>query len=142
MNPDVVCARPKMTVGDVQRLLAENHVSGAPVVDDQRRAVGVISQSDLVRHALEHTTAGEAGLFFSDDEAYEDVGRLPVDRSATPVEQIMTTEVVSVNREDGVAVAANIMRERKVHRLVVTEGGAVVGVVTSLDLMRVVEENV
>jgi CBS domain-containing protein len=140
MNPDVVCVRPQMTAAEVQRLLAERNVGGAPVVDDSGHVVGVISQSDLVRHALERTTAREAGLVYSDDDEWADVGNLRVDRSAALVEKLMRTEVLSVNREDSAALAANIMRERRVHRLLVTERGRLVGVITSFDLLRVVEE--
>lgn len=140
MNPDVVCARPDMTAADVQRLLAERRVSGAPVVDEGGRVLGAISQSDLARHTLARTTAREAGLVYSDDDEWTDVANLRVDRSTMPVEKLMRTEVFTVNRDDSVALAANIMRERRVHRLFVTERGRLVGVITSLDLMRVVEE--
>ena len=65
---------------------------------------------------------------------------LPFDRSSTPVSELMSPEVYSVTRETGVAVAANIMRERRIHRLLVTDRGRLVGIVTSLDLLRIVEE--
>jgi CBS domain-containing protein len=45
-----------------------------------------------------------------------------------------------VNRDTGVAVAANIMRERRIHRLLVIDKGVLVGIISSLDLLRVVEE--
>jgi CBS domain-containing protein len=140
MNPDVVCARPDMTAADVQRLLAERHVSGAPVVDEGGRVLGVISQSDLARHTLERTTAREAGLVYSDDDEWADVANVRVNRSTMLVEKLMRSEVFTVNRDDSVALAANVMRERRVHRLFVIERGRLVGVISTLDLMRVVEE--
>jgi CBS domain-containing protein len=140
MNPDVLCVTPKTTVREVEQLLAKRNVSGAPVIDERGRAVGVISQSDLVRHQSERATAGESGRFYSDDDDYRDIAAMPVDRSDTPVEQIMSRHVHAVTRETGVAAAANVMRERHIHRLLVTDRGIVVGVVTSFDLLRVVEE--
>jgi len=140
MNPDVVCARPEMTVAEVGKLLALRGVSGAPVVDDQGRILGVVSQNDLVRHASVAVTAEESGRFYSSDPDYRDIGALQVDVSDTPVTEVMSKQVHTVSRETSAAIAANIMRERRIHRLVVTDCARVVGVITSLDLMRVVEE--
>ena len=140
MNPDVVCARPGMSVAEVAKLLATRRVGGAPVVDEQGRILGVVSQNDLVRHATKHQTAAEAGRFYSDDPDYQEIAEIPVDLSDTPVEEVMSKRAFTVSRETGVAVAANIMRERRIHRLIVTDRTRVVGVLSSLDLLRVVEE--
>lgn len=141
MNPDVVCLRPEMTVAEAQKLLSDRSVSGAPVVDGNGQPVGVVSQSDLVRHQARRVTAGESGRFYSDMEEYQDIAEIPVDRSKTPVGELMTQRVYSVSRDTGAAQAASIMRERRIHRLIVTDRGRLVGVVTSLDLLQVVVEN-
>jgi CBS domain-containing protein len=140
MNPDVVTLRPDMTVPEAQELLAARSVSGAPVVDASGRVLGVVSQNDLVRSAAHPETAGHKGMFFTSDEDFEDLGQTPVTPAATAVREVMSRRAYHVNRDSGVAVAANIMRERRIHRLLVTERGVLVGVVTSLDLLRVVEE--
>lgn len=140
MNPDVMCLAPKTTVREAEQMLARRGVSGAPVVDERGRPVGVISQTDLVRHQSARVTAAQTGRFYTDVDDYRDLLDLPVDRSDTPVEQLMSRQVFSVTRDTGAASAANIMRERRIHRLIVTDRGLVVGVVTSLDLLRIVEE--
>jgi CBS domain-containing protein len=140
MNPDVVALRPEHSVTEAQQILAERRVSGAPVVDDTGRVVGVVSQNDLVRKATHPDTATQAGHFFSSVEDYADLGSTPVPAGSTRVADVMNKRVYSVNRDTGVAVAANIMRERRIHRLIVTDKGVLVGIVTSLDLLRVVEE--
>jgi CBS domain-containing protein len=111
-----------------------------PVVDSGGRPVGVISHRDLVRHQSERATAGSSGRFYSDVDDYQELADLKVDRSDTCVSELMSNDVYSVTRETGVAVAANIMRERRIHRLMVTDRGRLVGIVTSLDLLRIVEE--
>jgi CBS domain-containing protein len=140
MNPDVVCARPDMSVGTVARLLAARGVGGAPVVDGHGHVLGIITQNDLVRHASRRVTVAEAGRFVTDEDDYSDLAGLPADLSATLVEKVMSRPVYTVSRSSSVAVAAHIMRERRVHRLVVTEQGRLVGMISALDLMRVVEE--
>lgn len=141
MNPDVVCLAPETTVSEAQKLLAARGVSGAPVVDAQGLALGVVSQSDLVRHQSRRVTAGESGRFYSDLDEYQDMAEIPVDRSGTPVRELMSPHVYSVSRDTSAAAAASIMRDRRIHRLLVTERGRLVGIVSSLDLLMVVVEN-
>ncbi len=141
MNPQVVCARPGMTVAEVERLLAERGLGGAPVVDEAGRILGVVSQTDLVRHSSQRVTAGESGRFFTDVDDYRDIASVAVDLSGSLVEKVMHRDVFTVSRDSSAAVAANIMRERRIHRLLVTERGCLVGVVTSWDLLLVVEES-
>jgi len=140
MNPDVVCARPGMAVAEVRNLLATRGISGAPVVDDSGRILGVVSQSDLVRQIDRQTTMGESGGFFTNMNEYRDLAHLPRDVSDAPVETVMSTEVYTVSGDSSPAAGASIMRERQIHRLFVTDQGLLVGVVTSLDLLRIVEE--
>lgn len=140
MNPNVVCVSPDTTVAEALTLLSARRVSGAPVVDADGQPIGVVSQSDLVRHQARRMTAGESGRFYSDMEEFQDIAELPVDRSNTPVRELMTAHVHGVTRDTSVAVAASILRERRIHRLLVTDRGRLVGVVSALDLLAVIVE--
>jgi CBS domain-containing protein len=140
MNPDVVSLRPDQTIAEAQALLASKSVSGAPVVDASGRVLGVVSQNDLVRSVAHPDTAEHAGQFFSSLDEYADLADTPVPASTQLVSDVMSKRVFSVSRDTGVAVAANVMRERHIHRLLVTDRGVLVGVLSSLDLLRVVEE--
>lgn len=140
MIPHVICLTPDTSVREARETLAKRRVSGAPVVDDNGRPIGVISQTDLIRANVESVTAAQAGRFYSDVEDYRDIAEQHVDRSEMPIASLMTRDVWSVSRDTGVAIAASVMRERRVHRLLVTERGVLVGIVTALDLMRIVEE--
>jgi len=140
MNPDVVTLRPDHSLVEAQQILSSKSVSGAPVVDESGRVLGVVSQNDLVRKAAHPDTVAQAGLFFSSIEDYADLGTTRVAASSQRVSDVFTPRVYSVNRDTGVAVAANIMRERRIHRLLVIDKGVLVGILSSLDLLRVVEE--
>ena len=140
MNPDVVTLRLDHTLVEAQEILASKSVSGAPVVDAAGRVLGVVSQNDLVRKAAHPDTVAQAGQFFSSVEDYADLGATPAVASSQHVSDVFTPRVYSVNRDTGVAVAANIMRERRIHRLLVIDKGVLVGIISSLDLLRVVEE--
>ena len=49
MTADVVTVRPEVTLREVAKLLTERRISGAPVVDEGGRVVGVVSEADLLR---------------------------------------------------------------------------------------------
>lgn len=140
MNPNVVCARPDMTIGEVQRLLADRGVSGAPVVDSGGRVLGVVSQNDLIRLQSERPTVRQTGRFFSDVDDYRDLESIPAELSSVLVEKVMNDAVFAVDRHTTAAEAARTMRAHRIHRLLVTRGDVLVGVVTSMDLLRVVAE--
>src|SRR5579863_1885184 len=50
MRSDVVTARADMDVWELARLLTAHGITGAPVVDGSNRLIGVVSQTDIVRH--------------------------------------------------------------------------------------------
>jgi CBS domain-containing protein len=140
MSPPSVRLRPRTTVREAEEALGKKRVTGAPVVDDDGRAVGVVSQHDLIVHLSGRTTVGESGAFYTDVADYRELSEVAVDRGRTPVEQIMTRDVVCVDRGTSVIEAARRMRERRIHRLLVTQSGVLVGIVTSLDLLSVLAD--
>lgn len=140
MNPNVVCLRPEMTVRDAEQLLGERRVTGAPVVDDAGLPIGVVSQHDLIVHQAGRTTAGEAGRFYTSVDDYRDIAGQPIDRSTTPISELMTRDVVSIERDASLGEAARLMRARRIHRLLVVNRGLLVGIVSSLDLLVAVDD--
>jgi len=110
-------------------------VSGAPVVDARGRPIGVISQSDLVRHQSKRKTVGDAGRFYTDVEDYRDLLDLPLDRSSTPVREVMTATLITTRPESPLDECASLMTSRRIRHLPVIGPEGLCGVVTTGDLM-------
>jgi CBS domain-containing protein len=140
MQREVVTLRPEMSAREAERVLAEHRIGGAPVVDEAGRLVGVLTQSDLVRLDAERPTTAAAGAFFSDVEDYRDIATLPADESLVPVSQVMSARVLSIPPEATLEEAARRMREHRVHRLLVVEGGELRGLVSAYDLLVALAE--
>ena len=143
MNPDIMTVADDMTTDELVRYLAEREISGAPVVDSQGHLIGVVSMSDIGRHLAEPSDLAPSRLskFYSDnaDEVtLEDRGQRYVE--AVAVRDVMTPAIHQVPVTASVAEAARIMIEHHIHRLVVTQGKEPVGIITSMDLLRVVAE--
>lgn len=137
MTREPICIEPDATLREVARLLEELEISGAPVVDENRRILGVVSKTDVLRRCLEGRANGLAGDLFESlsDDAGEEMGLDPEDEIL--VEDFMSTDVVTAREDEAVAVVARRMAEARIHRAVVVDDDEFpVGIVTSLDVLK------
>ena len=139
MNTQVLTVRVDLTVRELAAFLIEKQISGAPVVDANGRLVGVVSltdvaQNDAERPDLVNDAASVQG--WQDRMNPEDVRPLHIESDDLLVRDIMTPTVYTVPEDTPVAKIARTMVAGRIHRLLVTRRGkAVVGIVTSLDLV-------
>jgi CBS domain-containing protein len=131
MNRDVVVVSPRMPLKEVARVLVNRHFSGVPVVDDDGKVLGVVSEGDIL--VKERTPGGASSIFgraleletWADKHDARDAGAA------------MTAPAVTIGPEKSVADAATLMLDRAVNRLpVVDADGKLVGIVTRADLVR------
>jgi CBS domain-containing protein len=126
MTKDVLKGRPAMPLKELARVLAENGVSALPVLDPDDRLVGVVSESDLL--------AAQAGR--RPHRLRRWWSRLRGSRGT--VGEVMSTDPVVIGPDASLSEAARRMAESGVKRLpVVDDRGALVGVVSRADLVKV-----
>jgi CBS domain-containing protein len=127
MTTDVVAVRIDTSYRDLAAQLRTHRVSGFPVVDDDGKVVGVVSESDLL-------TAGTPG---SGHRAFH---RHHQDPPAAPpaAADLMTHPAVTIGSEEPVRRAAALMSAGKLRRLpVVDHGGRLVGILSRADVLSV-----
>jgi CBS domain-containing protein len=139
--------RDDMSVDEVAETLADNEISGAPVEDAEGRLVGVVSVTDI---ALAATQGGQLVVDRSNPDFYvrgwegaadaEDMRGLHVDREDLMVREIMTPAVYSVPEDMTVSKIAETMIDSHIHRVLVTRGEQVVGIITTSDLLGLLVE--
>jgi IMP dehydrogenase len=93
--------------------MEKNKVSAVPVVNTEGEALGIVSSTDLV----------------------------PELNGSSPVSKLMTDKVYTVPKYDDVSIAARVMRNHHIHRVVVTHEKKVVGVLSTFDLLKLVEDH-
>ena len=122
MQTEVQTVPSDSVVNDAIVTLADSHISALPVVDGVGRMVGVISSTDILasEEEAEDQTAREA-LF-----------------EGTFVRDLMTPRPLTISLDAEVKEAAQRMLYADVHRLFVTEGERLIGVVSTTDIMRAV----
>lgn len=116
---------------DIAAQVQRHRVSALPVVDADRRLIGIVSEADLILKEEEGFT--EKTNFF------ESRGRRQQRSKALGLtaRQLMTSPVVTVGPDTSIARAARLMRERRVKRLpVVDKDGLVLGIVSRADLLK------
>lgn len=113
MSTPVSCVQRHHTVAHARDVMKRKGVHALPVVDAEGSPVGIISSSDLI------------------DESHDN----------SPLSALMAKEVVVVPRYADVTKAARAMLKHGIHHLVVTHEKEVVGVLSSMDLVRVLAEH-
>lgn len=120
MSNGVMSLAADATVMEAARLLVNCHVSAMPVVDEKARMIGILSEADLLRCMADGDEPTNASL--------GEPSRRVVD--------VMTRDVVTAGEDMPVAALAKLMTERRVKRLPILRDGAVVGIVSRIDLLR------
>jgi CBS domain-containing protein len=123
MSTEVVTMSRNETLDLVDQIMTLGRIRHLPVLDDDGKLCGVVSQRDLFRGALA-TALG-----------YGRVGQDRLLRSLA-VKEVMSTEVVTTSRETPLEDAAKLMFERKLGCLPVVSGGELVGILTESDFVR------
>jgi CBS domain-containing protein len=137
MTTDVVAVGPDTPVPDIARILHTHRIGGAPVVDETRHPVGMVSPGDLVRRAGPATGQNGAWwlLLFGDRE---DVARDYIRAHNLRAADVMSRDLVTIGEETGISDIAQVMEEKHFKRLPVVRGGRLVGIVSRGDVLRAV----
>lgn len=133
MSTDIVTVHPKDSLHQVSRKLAESNTSGAPVVDDIGRVVGIVSEHDIVSYL---STFEDKELEVVDTKELSHLTRIYVQARALPVEEIMTTEIISAKPETKIEILARLMTQNNINRVPIVVKGKLVGMVSRIDILR------
>lgn len=136
MTSDVVTAKPETPFKELAELLSEHRISGIPIVDDDRRLVGIVTEADLLWTEKEREPKRRSRFleWFINRKRLAEIERLVADLRAG---DLMTRDVVTVGTETPVREAVSALLAAGVKRLPVLDPqGCVVGIVSRTDLLR------
>ncbi len=147
MQTDVVTVTADATARCLARLLADGQISGVPVLDGNGELAGVVSSTDLVRFAADGSGVppDPYGYFLTEDLPFDGrrfVDELPEsDFDTVTVDEIMTPVSFSVEPATPLPELCEFLVRGRIHRAVVVEDAQLVGIVTTVDVLRAVGEH-
>ena len=139
----------KRTLPEFESKVLSEQVSGFPVVDEGR-LVGIVSRSDVVRQICEEREVAkntsdfyfdETGFHESQMTSFNDIADRVGERiEGLCVKDVMVTSPRTVSLDQPIADVARCFSEHGIHRLPVTDRGTLVGIVTTMDLVRLIAD--
>jgi predicted transcriptional regulator len=142
MTHEVVTVNENATVRELASLLISRNISGAPVVDDTGKVIGVVTESDLIfqNKKIHLPTAFailDAFVFLErPDKMEQELKKMAGSR----VGDICSRKLISVTPETELEELATLMAEKKIHTLPVMAAGNLVGVIGKSDIIRTIAQ--
>ena len=144
MTSDVFVVSPDDTVADAVKKLAENNISGSPVIDNDGALVGMITETDILnalkvkykRLQMVYPSLSLVSVAFV--EEFDDKEAIVAFKeiSNSKVSELMTKDVVTVEDKSELGSAIRLMMEKGVNRLPVMEAGKILGIVSRADIIK------
>lgn len=135
MTTAVVSVDLTMSVPEIARILLARRISAVPVVDDQKRVVGMVSESDLMRRP-ESQTERHPSWWLALLEAPDERAREYLKSRGLSARDVMTREPVTVTEDASLEEIATLLEQKRIKRVPVLRAGKLVGIVSRANLLH------
>lgn len=139
MEKEVITVREGDTVEECAKLLSTHNLSGLPVVDDEGKVKGIVTEGDLIRRAANVKPPEFFGLlggtiYLESPKKFMDKLKKSM---AYIVKDIMSEDLITVGPDSEIEAAATLMVQKKIKTLpVVDKEGKLLGVIARKDIMN------
>ncbi|MGB5339386.1 MAG: CBS domain-containing protein [Gammaproteobacteria bacterium] len=148
MQREVLAVDADWPLEKLAEFLVDNSISGAPVTDAEDKLIGVVSLTDIVRQNSLPDSGADTGtahdVYLYDLQRHLSQDELRVFHSSyespVTVRDIMTPMIFKVSEDANVQEVAETMLRGRIHRVFVTRGKKLTGIVTALDMLQVIRD--
>jgi len=137
MVSPVITVKPSSTVREVAKLLLERRISAVPVVDDQGKLVGMVSEGDLM-HRTEAGTERKRPWWLQGLTSDAGLAAEYIKAHAHKVADIMTRRVITASPDTPLHEIARLFEINSIKRVPIVKDGQLVGIVTRANLIQAV----
>jgi len=138
MTTDVKTAKSDTTIKEVAKVMCFNKISGMPIVDDEGKILGIVSEKDVLHEMFPDIAELAERGSYPDFEEMESAYQGTLQKKA---QDIMTRAVATVEPDIPILKAASLMWLRKIRRIPVAENGVLVGIISIGDVHKAVFQN-
>jgi len=146
MQRNVLSVEEDWPLNRLASFLTDNQISGAPVTGKNGKLIGVVSLTDIVRHDSfpegkeSSRSTHEYYLHnLASQIAHEEASSYQLEQDSTvKVKDIMTPMIFEISENASIQEAADTMVKGHIHRLLVTSNKQISGIITALDILKVV----
>ena len=138
MTKAVITVSPDMEIVNAAKILLENRINGAPVIDETGKLVGILCQSDLIAQQKKlpipsfFTFLDGLITLTSMKQMEKEVQKI----AAVTVAQAMTPDPVTVRPDTDIEAVAALMVDQSFHTIPVVEEGELLGIVGKEDILK------
>jgi CBS domain-containing protein len=136
MTPEVVTVTPETAIHTAAKLLADNHISGLPVVDASGAVIGIVSEGDLLHRVEIGTGARRRAWWLEMLSSTRDLAHAYTKEHGQTVKDVMTAKVISVGEDAPLDGIADVLERHRIKRVPVIKDGKLVGIVSRGNLIR------
>ncbi len=141
MTKRPITVRKDDKLGKLVGILADNSITGCPVVDDKKNIIGVVGQTDILKFIDIYSKVNRGENFASFISKFvktkeADFGKL---KSAS-VSEFFRKGAITIDYDGDVYDAARVMNENSIDRLPVVKGKKLVGIITKSDIIRLLKK--
>lgn len=132
MTKDVIAVYPETSIEEITHIFIRHRISGIPVIDRERRVLGVVSESDIIYKEIHR-----------EPELLERLGgivlpayRQTVKRGHTAGE-VMTSPPITATKDNTIQELVEIITEKKIKRVIITDDqGRLLGIISRIDIIK------
>ena len=134
MTDTVIKVQKNMLIKDLSSYFVEHRVSGFPVVDEDDKIIGIVTEKDLIEqnkslHMPTVIAIFDAVIYLESDKAFKkEVNKF----TGTRVQDIYTKNAITVSPETPISEVASLMANKNIHTLPVIDNGSLVPQIRSL----------
>jgi CBS domain-containing protein len=139
MTENVIAVGPRTAVREIAALLVEHRISAVPVISEEGRVIGIVSQTDL-GHRGEIDTEKRRKWWLEMFADSNSKARDFIKSHGSVASDIMTRFVVSVSKDAQLSEVAEILDTHRIRQVPVMENGGLVGMISRSDLVRKLAE--
>lgn len=136
MKTNIISFKKGTPVREAAKVLSQRRISGAPVVDEKDRLIGILSEKDIFKALYP-----DYEDFYSDQSLRSDFEKIEerlLDVANLKVEDVMIKDIISVTPDTPVIKVGAIMLAEGIHRVIIQEGNKPLGIITRRDVYKVI----